>query len=512
MKTIVSPKGMRTCEEQYFKETGTKSIDLMERAAQAAADVIAAEMPAGSRLYFACGTGGNGGDGLACARLLSDRYDCTIILPKEPKTPDAIENLRRAEECGIPVLKKVPRELPDAWVDAVFGIGLSRPIEVRHVLDSDPNKGLEYDLLSNIHLDHAQRGVRVYAIDIPSGLDGRTGHAYPGCVHADRTITFQYLKWGHKLNDGLDYCGEITVADIGLGDTSIDSCDFESHAHLALPDEIHHIHPRRRNIHKNTCGHLLVVAGSFGMAGAAIMCAEAALRSGVGLLTIACPRSIVPILQTVVPQAMCIPLEEQYGAIAPEALPQIQSALAGKDAVVIGPGLTRKVSPEIIRAVLEANLPTVIDADALNILSENRELLSLLTTYHVITPHPGEAVRLIPGLDVSDPIAASLKLRELGAIALLKGASSVIADDLGTVISASGCQGMARGGSGDILSGIMGALMAERVIQDKPALSDMFAWQASEIHGRAGELAQAKYGVYGMNVRDIIEFIPEVMK
>lgn len=496
MKFLISPAAMRTCEEKYFAESGVKSIDIMENAAKALADVISAALPEGSTLYFACGTGGNGGDGTACARLLHKKYNCVIIQPREPKTPDAIENLRRAKECGIEILAEAPDEVPDAWVDALFGTGLSRAPE-----------SMEAALIRIIN-DHHHRGAKVFSADIPSGLNGATGKAYSPCIRANHTVTFQYIKTGLVLADGLDVCGEITVANVGFPEESFRrSCEGE----LFEPCDVNRfLPPRPRNIHKGKCGHLLIAAGSFGMAGAAVMCAKAALRSGVGLLTIACVKSIVPILHTLVPQAMCIPLDEDDGAISIYALPKLQQALKGKDAVVIGPGLTRWVPQEILRAVLESGITSVIDADALNILSEHRELLSLVNENHVITPHPGEAARLIPDLDTSHPIAAAKRLAELCPNVLYKGASCVICehhDDWYNIyISNSGCCGMARGGSGDILCGVMGALLAE-----KPRIWTSFTVaRAKEIHGLAGELAQKKYGSRSMNAMDIIEFLPEV--
>lgn len=493
MKHLISPAAMRACEEKYFAESGVKSIDIMENAAQALANVIRAELPAGSTVFFACGTGGNGGDGSAGARLLHDNYKCTIIQLKEPKTPDAIENLRRAKECGIDILTEIPADAPDAWVDALFGTGLSRA-------PGDP-----YDqLIIQINTDRSGR-TKVFSADIPSGLNGATGKAYEPCIRADHTVTFQYIKSGMVLADGLDCCGKITAATVGFPADAFLS-EIRNTFLIEPADVRRFLPPRFRNIHKGNCGHLLIIAGSFGMAGAAAMCAKAALRSGVGLLTIACVKSIVPILQTLAPQAMCIPLDEDDGAISIRALPQLQAALKGKDAAVIGPGLTRRVPPEIIRTVLESGITTVIDADALNILSERRELLSLLRENHVITPHPGEALRLLPDLDPSDPIAAARRLTGICPNVLYKGASCVIADGRSISISKSGGCGMARGGSGDILCGVMGALLAEKPKTDIALTAAL----AKEIHGLAGELAQQKYGSRSMNAMDIIEFLPEV--
>ena len=502
MKRLISPQDMRDGEARYFASANVPSIEVMERAAQALADVVSAEVPTGATLYFACGTGGNGGDGTACARLLRDQYNCRIFQPRPPKSPDAIENLRRAREKGIPVvecseataLENPP--CPDAWVDALFGTGLSRCPE-----------GAERALIGRVNRDRA-RSARVYAADVPSGLNGATGRAYAACVQADHTVTFQYLKQGLVLADGLDCCGEIHVADVGFPEAPFG----ESDAVLFEPSDISACIPkRRRNLHKGDCGHLLIVAGSFGMAGAAAMCARGALRGGAGLVSLACPESIVPILQVLAPQAMCVPLPEQRGAICEAALPALERALAGKSAVVVGPGLSRRACPEILRAALESGLPAVIDADGLNLLSENRALRTLLNERHVLTPHPGEAARLIGQEALENPVAAARALSALGATALYKGASSVIAtpSDPCAYVSVSGGCGMARGGCGDILSGLLGALLADRNRASSPCMT---AACASELHGLAGARAQDKYGAHAMNAADVLEFLPEVFK
>lgn len=495
MRTLITPQAMREGEARYFATSGIPSIEVMERAATALAEIVAAELPAGSAICFACGTGGNGGDGTACARLLCDRYKCAIVQPRPPRTPDAIANLRRAMDCGVTVAEDASQLVqPDAWVDALFGTGLTRA----------PG-GAEGALIGRINADHA-RGARVYAADIPSGLNGETGAAYDPCIYADHTVTFQYIKTGMTLADGLDACGEISVADVGFPTEGFDL----NTAALFGPDELGRMLKKRpRNIHKGDCGHLLIVAGSFGMAGAAAMCAKAALRSGVGLVSIACVRSIVPILQTLAPQAMCIPLDERAGAISSAALPDLECALRGKSAVAIGPGLSRRSDAGALRLVLESGLPAVIDADGLNLLSENRELMRLLKWNHVLTPHPGEAARLL-GHPCAHPLDDAAALCANGASVLLKGAASVIRSPESPVawISASGCPGMARGGSGDVLTGILGAILADRRGVN-PAHA---AACASEIHGLAGELAQQKYGARSMNAADILEFLPEVFR
>lgn len=490
MRRLILPEDMRACEARYFEATGVKSIDAMERASEALADVVRETVPAGGQVIFVCGSGGNGGDGIACARILKDEYETQIVIPKPLRSADALENLRRAENAGVPIVNAVSEE-PSAWVDALLGTGLSR--------EPDGAYAAWIDRMN-------ESAAPVIAADIPSGLNGETGRAYGHCVRAARTVAFGFGKPGLFLQDGLEVSGEVSIAPVGFPDAA-----FESPIRLMdAGDVARQLPARRRNVYKNLCGHLLIVAGSFGMAGAAVMCARGAMRTGVGLVTIACPESIVPILQTLVPGAMCVPLPEKDGAIA--GTDALRAAFAGKTAAVVGCGLSTRAYPDAVRAVLESGLPAVIDADALNLIAANG-MQGLLRKYHVITPHPGEARRLLRGTDgldelLQNPIAAAGRLSELGACALFKGASCVISDGRETFVSASGCSGMARGSSGDILSGIMGALIAEK----SERTTALNAALASEIHGLAGERAQWKYGSRGMVAGDIVEFLPEVLR
>ena len=499
MRPLILPQAMRDMEKRYFAATGTPSIDLMERAARALADCVLRLSGFGRQVYIACGPGGNGGDGYACARLLAEAgCACTLFAAAPPATPDCIENARRAAAAGIPTLKPgSAAQAPEVWVDALYGTGLSRAPE-----------GDSAALIRRMNADRAA-GSAVVAADIPSGLNGATGAAFEICVTADRTLTFQFPKPGHYLADGLDVCGEVETADIG-----IPAAFFPGDMPLLMQrrDALDSLPPKPRNAHKGSNGHLLIVAGSLGMAGAAALCAGAALRSGAGLVTVACPGSVLPVVQTLIPCAMALPLPESEGAIAPEAASALQEALTGKHAVVCGCGLSLRAAPEALRTLLDSGLPTLFDADALNLIARG-DLLDRLRPHHLITPHPGEAARLL-GRRVTDPIADALALSSLGCQALLKGATSVVSVDGRARLSASGCAGMAKGGSGDVLAGLTGGLMAQYaasgVLMTGAALAECAA-TASELHGLAGELAQRDKGLRGMCALDIVDALPRAL-
>ena len=502
MKPLITPADMRDMEQRFFRETGMASIDLMERAARTLCDGILSRYGRDRTIWFACGPGGNGGDGYACARMLRQLGARAAVFPAGlPKSPDAVENLQLARQAGVPEpdIDHSP-DAPDVWVDALYGTGLSRAPE-----------GEAARLISRMNADR-ERGSAVVAVDIPSGLNGLTGSAWRPCVQADVTFTFQYAKPGCFLGDGLDMAGAVEVLDIGIPEAFypddqpalVDDADLRR----ALPC-------RPRNFHKGNAGHLLIVAGSLGMAGAAAIAARSALRCGAGLVTVACPVSVVPILQTLAPGAMCVPLPEANGAIGDDALEPLSAALQGKHAVACGCGLSRRCSPEVIRLLMASGLPALFDADALNLIAEDASLKRALRPHHLITPHPGEAARLL-GRVLTEPIDDAYALRTLNCQVVLKGAASVIPVGSRAAISASGGCGMARGGSGDCLAGIIGALMVQHAARSGAAgltgaaLAGCAA-AGSELHGLAGEAAQTRHGIRGMTVSDIVEALPEVL-
>lgn len=488
MKPILTARQMRDMEQAYF-DTGVSAIELMERAAEALCDELLRALDGrGKTCVFACGIGGNGGDGYAAARLFAEKGGRAIVLPVgQPRTADAIRNCERARGAvfafaDVAGLDALPR--PDAWVDCLFGIGLSR------VPEGDAARVIE-----RMNADR-EAGSLTISADIPSGLSADDGTVFSPCVRADVTVAFQTAKPGHWLGGGMDVCGELLVRDIGIPAELLPKdalCLVDaSDAARALPS-------RRRTAHKNDFGHLLIVAGSRGMAGAAAMCTRAALRAGVGLTTVACSESCLPILQTLAPEAMCIPLPETNGALNADAAPLLRGALHGKTAVAAGCGLSMRASGECVRVVLESGLPAVLDADALNLIAKDASLRALLHANCALTPHPGEAARL--NGEMLPAMEAAVCLHALAPAVLLKGVCSLIVGD-GRFLSASGSVGMAKGGSGDALTGIVGALLAQGLFPTTAL------WLGSELHGRAGELAAAEKGTFSLLPTDLIEALP----
>ncbi len=489
MKPVLTSEQMRQTEKRFFS-MGENSIDLMEKAARELVRDIWDAMPEGGKTcVFACGAGGNGGDGYAAARLFAQAGGRAVILQlASPTHPDALVNCEKAQKkvyavIGPDALDTLPR--PDVWADCILGIGLSRPVE------GDIEK-----LIARMNADR-ELGSKTVSCDIPSGLSADSGEVMGICVNADVTTALSCYKRGHFLGHGMDHCGEVKLHDLGIPASCLPEQYMEliEDADITLP-------ARPRTAHKNTFGHLLVFAGSRGMAGAAVMTAKAALRTGAGLVTVACPESMTDIIQISVPCALCLPLPEKDGAVGDEAAGLLTKALRGKTAVAMGPGLSRNASVRCIELLLNSGLPAVIDADALNIMSEHPELKDLLSTRHALTPHPGEAKRLT-GAD-ADSVTYAKELSAGGCAALVKGAASVISGKH-LRVSISGCTGMAKGGSGDALTGMTGALLAQGLSPEAALMT------ASQLHGRAGEIAEKKFGGMSMLPTDLIEMIGEAI-
>ena len=492
MLRTISPQDMQEMERAFMDGTQYPSILLMEHAAQAVVRELCALVEPGARVLFVCGGGNNGGDGCAAARLYMQRggkADVWLLRNPRQMKGDAGVNACLLNACGANVnviYGEAPEIAPDcaAIVDALFGTGLSREME-----------GAALGAARAMN----ESGLPVLAVDIPSGVCAATGRALGEAVRADVTVTFHRPKHGHMLYPGRELSGRLVIEDIGI---LPDWDGAEGHEILEEQDARALLPARPQNGHKGTFGHVLAVAGSEGMAGAACLCAKAALLSGSGLVTAACPYPVQLPLQLNVPCAMARAVSDG-AAISARAKEKLRALMEGKDALAIGPGLG--VSEDTWRAVsplVACDLPKAVDADALNMLARYSGQVGKNT---VLTPHPGEMARLCE-VSVAEVIASPVEYaRELsrltGAVVLLKGATTVIAQGEDAALNITGCDAMATGGSGDVLCGMIASLMAQGMSPFDAARAGAY------YHGRAGEAAAKEKGARAVTAQDIAERI-----
>ncbi len=472
------------------------SIDLMERAANRIADWLLHFFEVRVPLKVFAGVGNNGGDALAIARILAMcgfEAEVYLLNPKGKLSPDCEENKARLEKQGKVkfVEMKSEEDFPvldsEDWVlDGLFGSGLNRPLE-----------GVFAALVKHINA----AGAKVIAIDIPSGLFGEdnSGNDFDSIIQADYTLLLQFPKMAFLMPENEAFVGQWEVIDIGLHPEALRNTSTE-YSFLEKDEALRFVKARGQFSHKGTYGHALFIGGSYGKMGAAVLASKACLRTGVGLLTVHCPECGVNILQTSVPEAMCMP-DKDFAHVS-----LLTDELSRYSAVGIGCGLsTEPDSAKVLEHLLQdAIQPLVIDADALNILSENKELLSLIPTYSILTPHPKEFERLAGSyssrweqIQLAREFSVKYKV-----YVVLKGAYTAVVSPEGTVsFNSSGNPGMATGGSGDVLCGMILALLAQGYTSHESALLGVF------LHGRAGDVAAEKYGKEGLIASDIISEI-----
>ncbi len=506
MSHVVTAAEMRELDRLTIQELGLPGALLMEHAGRAVADEAARHAGTGARVAVICGAGNNGGDGYVCARWLREQgRDAQVVLVAGRPKPggDAALHLHAYERLGGTVvdasepagLAELARALAGAAVivDAIFGTGLTRVID-----------GHLADVIAR--LNAAPAAARRIAVDVPSGLDADRGAVLGVCVRADVTVTFAFAKVGLVSHPGVGRAGEVKVVDIGIPRALAPRVGVR----LALlePDDVRSLVPARpAEGHKGTFGHLLVIAGSPGKSGAALLCASAGLRAGAGLCTLATSPEVRPLLEG---RAWEVMLAELDGDRAREdAMAALIALAAGKRAIAWGPGMpTTPAAGELLRAALRVlEQPLVLDADALNHLARDPSVLAHARAQVVLTPHPGEAARLL-GIEVAevqdDRVGNARKLAErTHAIVVLKGARSVIAAPDGqAALNPTGNSGMGTGGSGDVLTGVIGALLAQGLTPLAAATLGTY------VHGRAGDLARAARGPLGLIASDFVAALP----
>ena len=494
MIKIFSVDQIRQADQFTIKNEPIPSIDLMERAAQAFASWFMSKFSPVHPVHILCGTGNNGGDGLAVGRMLLEKtYKVHLYVVGQPSkgSEDFKVNLERLAPKKITILQE-NGDLPqfaahDIVIDAIFGSGLSRPA------------GGFYQKV----IDHVNRQIATKAsIDIPSGLFADQPSS-GSIVKVSHTVSFQQPKLSFLLPQNARFVGDWHIVDIGLSPEFIDQQPVD-HFVVSEPAVSEAIKERRKYDHKGVFGKGIILSGSYGKMGAAVLAARAAIRSGIGLLTLYIPACGYDVLQTAIPEAMVVvdPLEGTLSS-APD--------LDEFDAVGIGPGIGRSgAALKCLEAVLKAaDRPVVVDADGLNLLSENRELLALLPAKSILTPHPTEFRRLVGKWDNDfDRLDIQKKFsKDFNVILVLKGAHTAISTPDGQVyFNSTGNPGMATAGSGDVLTGILTAMLAQGYTPTQAAVLGVY------LHGLAGDIASQQHGQIAMIASDIVDHLPQAFQ
>ena len=506
---IVSATQMAQIDRRTIEEFGIPGEKLMERAGEGvfrAVTRLLAEREGGVLLF--AGKGNNGGDAFVVARLLQKAgiVNLTVLLGEEPELKgDAATNFARLKETAAEIivaheakdLQKVRVEGFPVIVDGIFGTGMKGAAQ-----------GFYAEAIEFINCA-SERDRKVVAIDIPSGINGDTGIHEGPCVRADVTVTMGLPKVGLLRADALNFIGKLEVVDIGIPAQVIE--EATGPADLLTETEMSALIARRKRItHKGDYGRVFVLAGSRGLTGAAAMVCSAAMRAGSGLVFLGIPASLNPILEVKLTEPMTVPLDETpEGTVAFSALPKVLEQLSRCTNAIIGPGLsTHPETARLVEAILQqAKVPLLIDADGLNCLQGKTDLLRRYPAPLIITPHPGEMSRLT-GLEAQHILENSWEVaadfaKENGVIVILKSAETVIADADGSLyINIAGDAGMATGGMGDVLSGVVASLVGQGL---KPVHA---AKLGTFVHGIAGEMGVQEKGQLSLIASDVVELLP----
>ncbi len=503
MEPVLTPAQMRDADAACIA-AGTAGFVLMDRAAHACS-VTALRMLGGAygkRVVVACGKGNNGGDGIACARHLSAAgVLATVFLIGEPEG-DAAAHLGHAR-----TIARTGRFRTRDWESTSFDSEVKRADLVIDALlgtgSSGEPRGAVADVITSIN----SAGKRVLSIDIPSGVSAADGSVPSIAVSATVTVAIQALKRGHVMLTGALHCGRVEVAEIGIH----------------VPDPGVYV-PRGHDVaralpllalesHKYSVGALAVLAGSTGMTGAAVLTAQGAIRTGAGLVMLGVPESTIDVVEGAVIEAIKIPLPEMEGRLDPKAVDEMSDRLDRCRALAIGPGVGRgPQSVALVRRALDVTLPLVIDGDGLwalaEVLSDEPDVLSSRSHATVLTPHTGEFVFLGGESSSSDRISAAQDVASrLGAVLHLKGRRAVTASPDGRVwVNTTGNPGLATGGTGDVLTGVVGALLAQG------ADAAQATWAGAYLHGLAGDIAAGRLGSRALAARDVPEALPQALR
>ncbi len=524
MASVVTAEEMRDLDRKAGQEWGMPSATLMENAGWAVYKV-AKQMLGGSvkgkKIAVLCGTGNNGGDGFVAARLLFLRGAIVSVFlsgKAEKLRGDAkIYYSLLAGMSGVELLEaefdfqETQRTLHEAdlLIDALLGTGLTEA----------PRSEMAA-LIREIN------GVRaaVLSVDIPSGVNATTGEVPGVAVHADETVTFAFPKWGQFLPPGDEHVGKLHLYDIGF-DWGIFAPSLKTK--LSEAHDFDFLQKRAQESNKGDYGHVYIVGGSAGMAGAPALVARAAQRSGAGLVTVLAPACVRPTVGAKLDEQMTISLPDRDGAVSETAFDAIREAVQKAEVLCLGPGMTTKPGAAALvhRIIAELELPLIVDADALNALALHPEAALQrkgdAAAPLILTPHPGEAARLLGSATkaVQSDRKGSVQAlaQKYRAIVVLKGRYTLIADEKGEIcLNPTGNPGMATGGSGDTLTGILGGLIGQWAARNSRETSSVSALQMAALavwlHGQAGDLAAAELGEASLVAGDLTAFLPKAFQ
>ena len=513
MKKVCTGAQMRETDRYAINDLRIPGLLLMEAAARSVAEEILKRAAEADRILVLCGGGNNGGDGFAIARFLKQQgMNVKVFSLEEPSTlkGDARTQYEMLAAYKIPLIRPdqvyvIENMIMQAdWVvDAIFGIGLSRNID-----------GIVRQLVLRINEAREKNGLKVAAVDVPTGIHADNGRVMGCAIRADITVTFSQLKAGLMLYPGHDYAGEVIVRPIGIpqGAHPVERVRWFTIEKSDVPGLL----PKRYNrSHKGSYGRLMVAAGSKNMTGASVLSASAAYKMGTGLVDMIIPKDIRPVVQSLLPEVIITPYEvikesvDHGSMVDPRDTGTVREAIAISSAVLMGPGWSQvPYVVELMGLILDAlpeETPAVLDADALNILATRAEIKEKVIAHGgqtVLTPHMGEASRLLKrsvAEIAEDPVSAALDLaKEYNAVCVLKDALTLVASPDGRIyFNTTGNHGMATAGSGDVLAGMIGGLTAEGLEPFEAAYLGVY------LHGAAGDRAAAALGHYGMMASDI---------
>lgn len=501
---IATREQVRKIDRSTIEDYKIPGLVLMENAGRSVTELITKNYPNVHNIAIFCGTGNNGGDGFVIARhLISKGFNTTTFIcgDEQKYRGDALLNYKSLKNIGTKILilkEKPPHNLEcDLIVDSIFGTGLDREVEgfYKHIIE----------FLNSC-------SAPILSVDIPSGLDANSGRLLGCCIKANTTVTFALPKIGTVIYPGVEYCGDLYVSNITTPGNLEDSINLEL---ITAYDIRPLIHTRNKDTHKGTYGHLFILSGSPGKSGAATLSAIGAQRIGTGLVTVGVPESLNPVIEEKLTEAMTEPLPETKNGLL--GLSSLKKALAvlsdKKTALAIGPGISTSKQTEsfLLKLLSKCNMPVVIDADAITLISKNLNLLKNLKIPVILTPHPGEMARLIGKTNKEvqeERINISRDFsKKFGVYLVLKGARTIISTPSGKIfINPTGNPGMASGGMGDVLTGIIGGLLSQGYNAENSCKIGVF------VHGLAGDIAFEEISDSGYLATEVAEYITKAIK